>query len=127
MRAALILALALSACMKDETISGYAPAGAVFALQSIDGDAFPASATLTFPEKGRIAGQAPCNSYSGAQSVPYPWFEVQAIAATRRACPDLQAEQTYFATLSKMTLAEVSGSTLILSNDAGLKMVFMVP
>ena len=122
--AVLILALTLSGCLKDETVSGYAPAGATFVLQSIDDTAFSATATITFPEEGRIAGQAPCNNYSGAQTVPYPWFKAENIASTKRACPDLAAEQTYFAALSAMSLSEVSSTTLILSNEAGRKMLF---
>lgn len=116
-------ALLLSAC-KDETISGYADAGATWSLVELDSAAFPASTTLSFPEKGRIAGQAPCNSYSGTQSAPYPWFETGPILSTKRACPDLNAETAFFAALSEMSIAEVSGSTLILSNEAGREMVF---
>lgn len=115
--------LLLSAC-KDETISGYADAGAVWSLVELDGTAFPASATLSFPEKGRIAGQAPCNTYSGTQTAPYPWFETGPILSTKRACPDLNAETAFFAALSVMSIAEVSGGTLILSNEAGREMVF---
>jgi heat shock protein HslJ len=40
------------------------------------------------------------------------------------ACPDLAAESQYLTALGEMTLAEVSGPTLILSNDAGRSMVF---
>lgn len=116
-------ALLLSAC-KDETISGHADAGVVWSLVELDGTAFQASATLSFPEKGRIAGQAPCNSYSGTQTAPYPWFETGPILSTKRACPDLNAETAFFAALSKMNIAEVSGSTLILSNETGRQMVF---
>ena len=116
-------ALLLSAC-KDETISGYADAGVVWSLVELDGAAFQASATLSFPEKGRIAGQAPCNSYSGTQTAPYPWFETGPILSTKRACPDLNAETAFFAALSKVNIAEVSGSTLILSNETGRQMVF---
>lgn len=119
-----LLVLALAGCLADETISGYAPEGAVFSLQSIDKTPFEASATISFPAQGRITGQAPCNSYFAMQTVPYPWFNVEAIGASKRACPDLMAEQTYFAALSDMTLSEVSGKTLILSNDMGRKMVF---
>ncbi|NDW54669.1 META domain-containing protein [Aliiroseovarius sp. PrR006] len=116
-------AVLLSAC-KDETISGYADSGAIWSLVELDGVAFPAEATLSFPEKGRIAGQAPCNSYSGSQSAPYPWFETGPILSTKRACADMNAEATFFTALSVMRIAEVSGSTLILSNEDGREMVF---
>ncbi|MEL7211562.1 MAG: META domain-containing protein [Pseudomonadota bacterium] len=120
----LFIVLLLSGCLRDETISGYAPEGAIFALQSIDDQPFTTTATISFPAQGRITGQAPCNSYAAMQTVPYPWFNAQAILSSKRACPDLATEQSFFAALSDMTLSEVSGTTLILSNDAGRKMVF---
>ncbi|PWE32535.1 META domain-containing protein [Maritimibacter sp. 55A14] len=124
LRFALPLLLGLSFCDRDETVSGYAGTDQGWILAEIDGTAFPARATLHFPEEGRIAGEAPCNSYSGTQAVPYPWFEASAIAATKRACPALDAEAAYFEALGEMTLAEVSGRLLILSNDEGRMMVF---
>ncbi len=122
--ATLALLFALPNCAGDETISGYADTTAIYALSDIDGAAFPARATIRFPEEGRIEGQGPCNAYSAAQSVPYPWFSLGPIIATRRACPDLEAETAFFAALSEMTLAEVQGDVLILSNEAGREMTF---
>ncbi|RLJ40798.1 heat shock protein HslJ [Litoreibacter meonggei] len=123
---ATVIALALLASCTDETISGYAADGAVWQLETLNGKPFNTSATLTFPEAGKIAGQAPCNSYFGQQTAPYPWFSAEAIGSTKRACPDLKAENTFFAALGKMTLSEAAGNTLILSNDAGDEMVFRV-
>lgn len=40
------------------------------------------------------------------------------------ACPDLPLETAFLSALGEMTLAEAVGTTLILSNDAGRKMVF---
>ena len=117
------LPFAVAAC-SDETLSGFADGGQTYALQEIDGMPFPAQATLTFPDAGRIAGSAPCTSYAGALTAPYPWFETGPIAATKRACPDLAQETLFFTTLSEMQLAEVSGNVLILSNDAGRQMLF---
>ncbi|MFB9151465.1 META domain-containing protein [Roseovarius ramblicola] len=125
MRFALVLvAMSLLGYCKDETVSGHGGATATWVLRSIDGAAFPARATLTFPEEGRLAGEAPCNRYSGQQTVPYPWFSAGHIIGTKRACPDLDAETRYFRALGDMTLAEIAGDTLILSNDAGREMVF---
>lgn len=107
-----------------ETVSGHGAAGRTWKLVELDGAAFPARATLTFPEEGRIAGEGPCNRYSGAQTVPYPWFRAEKIAATRRACPDLAAETAYFSALEAMTLAEVAGDVLILRTGDGREMVF---
>ena len=117
------LLLALVAC-SDETISGYADPEAVYTLTEIDGETYTANATITFPEEGTVRGEAPCNSWFASQSAPYPWIELGPIGATRRACPDLDAELAYFNALGSMTLAEVQGPVLILSNDAGREMVF---
>ena len=124
-RSALILPaiFGLWSC-SDETLSGYGAAGVVWELEELDGQAAPARATLSFPQEGQIQGEAPCNQFSGQQTVPYPWFKAENIAATRRACPHLQAEAAFFAALSEMTLAEVAGNVLILRNDAGREMVF---
>ena len=125
MRLALLLSvLSMSGACKDETVTGYGGDDAIWTLQSLDRRPFDAHATLIFPEKGRIAGQAPCNSYSGQQAAPYPWFATTGIAATKRACPELDAETRYFNALTEMTLVEVVGDILILSNDTGREMVF---
>ncbi|WP_420395711.1 META domain-containing protein [Nioella sp.] len=75
--------------------------------------------TLDLTARGQISGQGPCNRYSAPQTAPYPWFEPGPLASTRAICPDLAVEQRFLAALSGMTLAEVSGPVLILSNDAG--------
>jgi len=125
MRVLLILLTSLlAACGPDETISGYAGTDTVWTLQELDGNPFPHRATLSFPEEGRVSGQAPCNRYFGAQTAPYPWFKAEGLGSTKMACPALAQEQAFFDALSAMTLAEVSGPVLILSNDAGREMVF---
>ena len=124
LRLLLAVPLLISACQKDETVSGYAQADAIYVLQDIDGVTFAPRATLTLPEQGVITGQAPCNSYLGKQTLPYPWFSVEALAVTKTACPELSDEVAFFAALQTMTLVETSGAILILSNDAGRAMVF---
>ncbi len=124
MRPVLMLSLILASACADETISGYADPSATYRLLEIDGTRFEPRATITFRETGRAAGEAPCNSWSAAQSVPYPWFQLGPIAATRRACPYLAEEERFFNALGQMSLAEVQGPVLILSNDAGREMIF---
>ncbi len=114
----------LSNCGSDETLTGYGAVGVAWQLTEIDGVLFPAQATLQFPREGQIEGEAPCNQFTGTQSAPYPWFAAEDISVTRRACPDLDAEYAFFDALGEMSLAEVTGDTLILSNDAGREMVF---
>jgi len=116
--------LGLTSCGPDETISGYATPDATYTLTELDGAPFPANATIRFPETGQVTGTAPCNQYNAAQTAPYPWFALGPIAATRRACTDLAAEQQFFEALATMTIAEVAGTTLILSHTDGGQMVF---
>jgi heat shock protein HslJ len=115
---------ALGGCRSDETVSGFVDARQVFDLVGIGGGAPAGQATVSFPEPGRISGAGPCNTFAADQTAPYPWFETGPIAATRRACPDLAFERTYFAALEAATIIEVFGDTVILSNDAGLNLVF---
>jgi len=122
--AATLFLTLLSTCWNDESVGAYGAADRVWVLSELDGTPFPQRATLTFPDAGTIAGKAPCNSYSGAMTVPYPWFEAKNLAVTRMACPDLAAETQFFSALSDMTLSEVAGDVLILSTDSGREMVF---
>ena len=121
MRLILLLFLVTVGC-SDETVSGYADRGAVYRLIELDGAAYPARATIAFPEEGRAMGDGPCNSWSASQAAPYPWIELGPIAATRRACPELPAETEFFAALGQASLVEVTGSILILSGE--VRMVF---
>lgn len=114
-----------SACQADESIARYALADAEYHLVELDGAPFEARATLAFPQAGEVVGQAPCNRYSASQTEVYPWFNAGPIAATRMACPDLDAEAAFFVALEGMTLAEAVDQTLILTNTDGRKMVFI--
>ena len=124
-RAAIALALVLSlAACTDETISRYARPDAVYALTKLDGAAFGAKATITFPAKGAARGEGPCNAWSATQSAPYPWIALGPIASTRRACPELASEAAFFEALAEMTVAVAEDGVLTLSNDEGRQMVF---
>ncbi len=116
--------LGLFQCEQDETVAAYGAADRTWVLQEIDGQPYEASALLRFPEEGKIAGNAPCNSYNGTLNAPYPWFEILDLNATRAACAGLEAEGFYFAALLVMTQSEVSGDVLILRNEDGNEMVF---
>ncbi|GGA05886.1 META domain-containing protein [Neptunicoccus cionae] len=117
--ASLAFALSLSACQKDETISGVSGPDDQWLLVRMNDVPVETPITLTFPETGRLAGQAPCNSYFGEQTAPLPWFETGAVGATRRACPEMELEGRYFKAFSEMSMIERKGDTLLLSNDSG--------
>ena len=125
-RIAPLLALcALCACNADETLTAYAADGVTWSLAEMNGQPFDAKATIQLGENGSVSGQAPCNSFGAALTVPYPWFELGPIRATKRACVDLAAENAFFNALSLMTLAEANGPNLILSNTEGGQMIFV--
>lgn len=124
-RAALIIPLFLHACWaKDETISAFTGTGTVWTLTEFEGGDPVFSASITFPEQGQIAGKGPCNSFTAAQSAPYPWVEITDLAATKRACPELDGEAKFFQAISAAVLAEVAGKVMILTTQDGSEMVF---
>lgn len=119
----LTLTLALAACKNDETVAGY-DGGQIWRLTELDNAPFDAPATLQFGAGGKVTGQAACNSFFSEQSKPYPWVGFGPIGSVRMMCPQMPAETAFFSALTDMTLAEVSGDMMILSNDAGRQMVF---
>ncbi|MCG6902058.1 MAG: META domain-containing protein [Rhodobacter sp.] len=127
LRIPLILPLLLTACPKDESVSGFVDPETVFHLVEMNGDPATAGATIQFPQEGRVQGTGPCNGYSATQTVPYPWIRIEAIAVTRRVCRELDAENAFLAALQAMTLVEAKGAVLILSNEAGGQLVFRAP
>ncbi len=120
----LLIPLILTACAADQTNSGQIDANATYRLIELDGVAFGATATISFPEAGVVRGTGPCNSYSAQQKAPYPWFELGSIRASRSTCAQSSAETQFFKALAAMTQAEASGDLLILRNDEAREMVF---
>lgn len=116
--------MALPACQKDAEITSYDAVDDTWVLEQVDGNAFAASATITFPEPGRVAGQAPCNLYNADITSAYPVFTLGPILSTKRACPDMAAEAQFYEALALMTRTDVADGTLTLSSDTGGQMVF---
>lgn len=127
MRQIALLALllsALSACLTQRPLKVFENPDRIWTLTHLNGVAFAAPATLTFPKPDEIAGQAPCNRYFGAMPATYPAFAASPIGGTRRACPDLRAETAYLRALEAATTATATDDTLILTNTDGLEMIF---
>lgn len=123
-RFALILLTALNACGQDETVSGQTGPDDLWRLIRIGEAPVAERITIRFPEQGRAAGEAPCNSYSSDQTAPLPWIDLGPIAATRRACPALELETRYFELLERMALVEVLGDTLLMTADDGMTLTY---
>lgn len=125
LRLALVLLLSLNACWsRDETLAGYAGMGSRWVLIEIDGKPVRMAAEISFVEAERLGGHGPCNTFGSAITAPYPWFGLGPIDGQKRACAELAQERAFLDALTSMTLAEVHGDTLILSDENGRQMVF---
>ena len=118
---ALLLA---TACVRNETVTAYGGADHVWQLSSMDGAPVSYAATLLLTPDGRVSGAGPCNDFAARQGAPYPWFTLERFVATEIYCDKLADEQRYFTALQEMSLSEVSGTRMILSNDAKREMLF---
>ena len=118
----LILAasLVLSACVAS------ADNGTHWQLSTVDGKAPGWRATLDLGEAGRIAGQAPCNRFSGSLERSDEVFKPGDLAVTRMACPDLAAEAAFLALLAGIEQSAQTQDLLILTGG-GHEMRFVPP
>ncbi len=78
--------------------------GTSWRLQTVNGVAVTAPATLNFETGGRYGGRAACNVYGGEVST-FENFTIDfgGAVATRRACPQLSEEQALFAAYQTAT------------------------
>lgn len=120
----LLVILTFTVFQPDETVRRYGGADRVWHVQSIDGKPYSAEATLTFPSRNRIEGAAPCNRYFSTNTTAYPWIEIGPIAATRRACPDLAAEQQFFDALQRANIVVIDGDLMTFSDETSDILVF---
>ena len=103
---------ALTACSSDETVAGFA--GTDRSWKSVEDP----SLTLRFKSGGRVKGSTSCGDFAGEQTAPYPWFDLLIQRMPASPC-DIDVLQ-----LTTMTQSEVSGDTLLLSNDSGVSREF---
>jgi len=120
----LVLIALLAGCAADETVSGFLDPQATYVLSSVSGTPFPARATITFPGAGKVLGEAPCNRWSGAQTLDYPLVKIGPILSTKRSCEQQANETAFFTALEAMKRVEATGNVVILSDGAGAEMVF---
>jgi heat shock protein HslJ len=108
----------------DESLSGYAARDAPYQLFELNGRPAEHPIAVVFPSMWRMEWRTGCGVYRAKISVPYPWFGLVAVTAVPRACAEASADRAFIAALHAMTLSEVHGGTLILSDGAGAEMVF---
>lgn len=119
---ALSAAFLLAACVTP-ALSQSEVEGVDWHLVGLEGQDVDWRATLRF-EDGKVGGKAPCNSWFGKTDAVLPEVSIQAIGATRMACPDLKAESVYFEALQAMQRAEVDQGHLFLIGMEGRIMEF---
>jgi heat shock protein HslJ len=118
----LVFALSLAACVTP-ALSEAEIEGVDWHLVGLEGQAVGWAASLRF-EGARVAGEAPCNSWSGVSLSALPAVSIGPIRATRRACPDLKGESAFFEALSDMQRAELDQGHLYLIGPEGRIMEF---
>ncbi len=96
--------------------------GTMWRLSQLDGQPVTAPATLNFEAGGRYGGRAACNTYGGDVTA-FTNFKINFNApfSTRRACPQLNEEQSYFSILQTATDFRPGreGDTLALLDSTG--------
>lgn len=114
----------LSGCQVDPTAALDSVTGPVWVVQTLDGAAFPAAATLRFSPDGRVSGKAPCNRYFGAVKFTGSDLSIGPLASTKMACDALEDETRYLLALAAMTELKLSRNQLILRDASGRELTF---
>jgi heat shock protein HslJ len=123
----LIAAAALAAVAGCAADPGAAPSTAAPSEPALDGtrwvlrafgpEAEKVSAVIRF-DGDRVRGAGPCNTFFGGFEQDGEAVAIGPVAATRRACPELEAEQRFFATLTDATrFALVDGRLTLIGDD----------
>ena len=130
--AALALPLLLGACVvvaeQPEVPEGnWLLPGTSWKVTEIDGKPFAANAVATLTEDGRIAGKAPCNNFNAGYSGHWPNISFQPAARTMMACPELPAEDAFFAAMEKVNHGEMLEDAMLLTGPGTSIRLVKVP
>lgn len=87
----------------------------VWQVVLVDGKEPGWTATLNLSEPGQLFGQAPCNRYSAPLTQEGRSFRLGNLAATRMACPQLQAEDRFLGLLRLIEAADHRARLLLLT------------
>jgi heat shock protein HslJ len=121
MRLSVLSFAALAACvtpaLSDEI------QGVDWHLVGLEGQEVAWNASLRL-DGNKVTGKAPCNRFFGTNAADLPAVSVTALGATKMACPDLAAEDAFFAALQAMQRAELDQGHLFLIGPEGRIMEF---
>jgi heat shock protein HslJ len=121
MRLSVLSFAALAACvtpaLSDEI------QGVDWHLVGLEGQEVAWNASLRL-DGDKVTGKAPCNRFFGTNAADLPAVSVTALGATKMACPDLAAEDAFFAALQAMQRAELDQGHLFLIGPEGRIMEF---
>ncbi len=114
MKRALLAALLSLPALAAKADQGM-PMPQAWQVAMVDGTPPGWTATLNLSEPGQVFGQAPCNRYSGPLTQEGRSFRPGKLAATRMACPNLQAEDEFFRLLRGIDTADHRPGLLVLT------------
>jgi len=109
---------------RDETLAAYAERDVAYRLEPAEDAPAVGTLTLRFPKVRSVEVRTHCASYHAALTVPYPWFRTARWQVADRHCDPGSQDLLFRDALRRMTLAEILGDTLILSNDIGEALIF---
>ena len=115
-------ALSLTACVSP-ALSDTEFAGIDWHLVGLEGQEVAWDSSIRF-DGDKVAGKAACNRWFGTNAAIFPEVAIQAIGATKMACPDMAAESVYFEALQAMQRAELDQDHLFLTGPEGRIMEF---
>lgn len=112
------LLLSLTACAVPG-VPGAAPlVGSEWRLEDLGGRGVldRVSATLAFPQAGRVAGNSSCNRFFGSYTLMQDRIALGQLAGTRMACgPAVDEQETrYLDALQNAQRLEVQGTTMLM-------------
>ena len=112
------LGLGLTACVKAASAPKpgatlYHLAGSEWGLKT-GGDQF-----VQFKSDGELTGNGGCNQFFGNYDLNGTELKIGPLAATKKMCRDMGAEQTFMKALQDSRRIEATHLTLVLFDDAG--------
>ncbi len=131
--------LALSACASSAPPKTAAPPppppapppeleAGKWSLSSFDGAPPPSALSVGF-ESGSLKGEAFCNKFFGDYRKEGATLRIVAVGTTRKACPELDAEQKFFGVFTETSSYEIdpAGQLTLVDRDGGRGLVFARP